>query len=243
MKLYTTGELAKACDITVRTVQFYDTRGLLSPSEFSEGGRRLYTEKELDTLKLICFLRELDFSLDDIKRLFAEENAGKVIAFLLGEQERTLRQEIADKTEKADAVAALRRALSSEKETELAALPRLAKQAQNKKQLKALRIRMLAGGLLMNVLEIASLLLAHIYGMWWLLAIALVPIIALGIMISRLYFRKVAYICPECHTVFQPTLKESFWAYHTPNTRKLTCPHCKRIGFCIETYHNEETSC
>ncbi len=39
MAQYTTGEIAKLCGITVRTVQYYDTRGILTPSALSEGGR------------------------------------------------------------------------------------------------------------------------------------------------------------------------------------------------------------
>ncbi len=59
MSKYTTGEMAKLCSVTVRTVQYYDTRGLLIPSALSEGGRRLYSEEDLRRLKIICFLREL----------------------------------------------------------------------------------------------------------------------------------------------------------------------------------------
>ena len=40
MSQYTTGELAKLCGVTVRTVQYYDTRGILIPAALSEGGRR-----------------------------------------------------------------------------------------------------------------------------------------------------------------------------------------------------------
>lgn len=40
MSSYTTGELAKQCGVSVRTVQFYDGRGLLHPSALSEGGRQ-----------------------------------------------------------------------------------------------------------------------------------------------------------------------------------------------------------
>ena len=60
MSKYTTGELAKLCGVTVRTVQYYDTRGILVPSELSEGGRRLYTEGDLKRMRIIWFLRELD---------------------------------------------------------------------------------------------------------------------------------------------------------------------------------------
>ena len=47
MSQYTTGEMAKACGVTVRTVQFYDQKGILIPSALSEGGRRLYSEDDL----------------------------------------------------------------------------------------------------------------------------------------------------------------------------------------------------
>ncbi len=51
MAKYTTGELAKLCNVTVRTVQYYDKRGILIPTELSEGGRRLYSESGLQRLK------------------------------------------------------------------------------------------------------------------------------------------------------------------------------------------------
>ena len=46
----TVGEVAKKMSVTVRTLQYYDKEGLLSPSAESEGGRRLYTDKDLVTL-------------------------------------------------------------------------------------------------------------------------------------------------------------------------------------------------
>lgn len=61
MSKYSTGELAKLCNVTVRTVQYYDTRGILIPSELSEGGRRLYSEDDLRRMKIICFLRPQGF--------------------------------------------------------------------------------------------------------------------------------------------------------------------------------------
>ena len=57
MSKYTTGEIAKLCGVSVRTVQYYDSRGILIPGDFSEGGRRLYSESDLKKLKIICFLQ------------------------------------------------------------------------------------------------------------------------------------------------------------------------------------------
>ena len=45
MSKYTTGEIARISGVSVRTVQYYDDRGILKPSELSEGGRRLYSKR------------------------------------------------------------------------------------------------------------------------------------------------------------------------------------------------------
>ncbi|MCC9725579.1 MerR family transcriptional regulator, partial [Streptococcus agalactiae] len=50
---YSTGDLAKEAGVTVRTVQYYDKRGILSPSELSEGGRRVYSIADLEKLRQI----------------------------------------------------------------------------------------------------------------------------------------------------------------------------------------------
>lgn len=72
MSKYTTGELAKLCSVTVRTVQYYDTRGILVPSELSEGGRRLYSGNDLKRMRIICFLRGLGISISSISELMTE---------------------------------------------------------------------------------------------------------------------------------------------------------------------------
>ena len=79
MSNYTTGELAKLCGVTVRTVQYYDTRGVLTPAALSEGGRRLYSDGDLRRMRVICFLRELGLPIETVKQILAEQNAGDVI--------------------------------------------------------------------------------------------------------------------------------------------------------------------
>ena len=61
----TIGEVAKKMNVTVRTLQYYDREGLLSPSAISEGGRRLYTDKDIVTLHQILSLKHLGFTLND----------------------------------------------------------------------------------------------------------------------------------------------------------------------------------
>lgn len=90
----TVGEIARKMETTVRTLQFYDRTGLLSPSAKSEGGRRLYTDKDLVRLHQILSLKKLGFSLDDIRlRLIPLETPAEV-ARVLDEQADSLRQQL-----------------------------------------------------------------------------------------------------------------------------------------------------
>lgn len=66
-KRYTSGEIASAAGLTIRTVQYYDNIGLLRSSERTDGGRRYYTQDDLIRLEQIVFYKSLDFSLDQIK--------------------------------------------------------------------------------------------------------------------------------------------------------------------------------
>ena len=90
----TVGEVARKMGVTVRTLQYYDKEGLLSPSAESEGGRRLYTDKDLVMLHQIVSLKSLGFSLEDIKgRLISLETPADV-ANALTEQADDIRQKI-----------------------------------------------------------------------------------------------------------------------------------------------------
>lgn len=94
---------------------------------------------------------------------------------------------------------------------------------------------MLLAGLPMSLLEVTGVVLWIVTGVWWPCAVYLLLSVPFGILISRYYFRRVAYLCPQCHTVFRPALKEAFFARHTPSARKLTCGCCGYHGFCVET--------
>ena len=242
MSKYTTGEIAKLCGVTVRTVQYYDTRGILTPSELSEGGRRLYSANDLKRMKIICFLRDLGLPIDSISQLLSEENLNSVIYLLLERQEQTLKEEIGDRQEKLDKLEVFRQEMKSIVAVSVESIGDIAYTMSNKKKLKKVRMTMLVTGIPVNVLQWFSIILWIIKGFWWLFVIWAVIAIPYGILISRYYLRSVAYICPECHEVFQPNFKEAFFAKHTPTLRKLTCTCCGHNGFCVETYKKEESS-
>jgi len=61
------GELANKAGLTVRTLHHYDAIGLLSPSQRTEGGARLYGQDDLIRLHRIEALKRFGYSLPDIK--------------------------------------------------------------------------------------------------------------------------------------------------------------------------------
>ena len=69
MKAMTVKQVSKLTGVSVRTLQYYDDIGLLSPSERTEAGYRLYEEAQLATLQEILLFRELEFPLKDIKAI------------------------------------------------------------------------------------------------------------------------------------------------------------------------------
>ncbi len=67
--LYPSSKFARKASVTVRTLRYYDKVGLLSPTQYSEAGYRLYSDQDLVNLQQILALKFLGFSLDEIKAL------------------------------------------------------------------------------------------------------------------------------------------------------------------------------
>ncbi|MER9865734.1 MerR family DNA-binding transcriptional regulator [Mesorhizobium sp. M0136] len=61
------GEMAKKYGVTLRTLRFYEDKGLLNPQR--DGSTRLYTRRDRARLKLILLGRKVGFSLRDVKQM------------------------------------------------------------------------------------------------------------------------------------------------------------------------------
>ena len=237
--MYSTGEVAKICGITIRTVQYYDNRELVVPSGISEGGRRLYSNDDLAKMKIVCFLRDLNIPINTVSKILKEKNSKKVISLLLKEQKLILQNEINEKENKLKILNGLEECLEDSLSADL--IERVNKKVEementkDKKALQKIRGIMIGVGIPLEIIEIATFILGLKSGIWWPFAIGMVLVIIGAIFISKFYFTKINYICPECNKIFKPNFKEAFFANHTPTTRKLTCPHCKIKSFCVET--------
>jgi DNA-binding transcriptional MerR regulator len=91
------GDLAKRTGLSVRTLHYYDEIGLLQPRDVTSSGHRVYGADELARLQRIKSLRQLGFSLDEIRACLdaPEFSAHRVIELhikrlreQIGEQER-----------------------------------------------------------------------------------------------------------------------------------------------------------
>lgn len=236
MSKYTTGEIAKLCGVSVRTVQYYDSRNILVPSQLSEGGRRLYSEDDLKKLQIICFLRDAGLSLNSIGALFEDDNPESIISILLDQHEQVIKQELKDAQKKLGIIDNIKRELKEIENFSVETIGDIAEMMKNQQKLKKLRLIMIAVCILMDIIEIATAIFWWQTGIWLPFALGMCIVIALGIWISIYYFKRVTYICPKCHKVFKPKLTKAFTAYHTPRMRRLTCPECGRKGLCVEVY-------
>jgi len=61
------GELARRTGLTVRALHHYDEIGLLRPSLRTEAGHRLYSEGDVARLQRVLSLRQLGFSLEEVR--------------------------------------------------------------------------------------------------------------------------------------------------------------------------------
>ena len=134
---------------------------------------------------------------------------------------------------------ALRREVKTVNDFSIESIGDIAYTMRNKKALRRIHRTLLLTGIPISVLQWTGILLWVMKGIRWPFFVWLAIAIPYAIWVSLWYFKRVAYLCPKCHQVFQPRLKEAFWARHTPSTRKLTCTCCGRHGFCVEVAREE----
>lgn len=81
--MYKIGELSKLCNISVKTLRYYDSVGLLIPDEIDKfTGYRYYSAAKLSELYRIIALKELGFSLDDIKKQITAKESADIVESL-----------------------------------------------------------------------------------------------------------------------------------------------------------------
>lgn len=61
------GEVADRTGLSLRTIRYYEEVGLITPTDRTTGGFRLYSEDDIARLRLIMRMKPLDFSLEEMR--------------------------------------------------------------------------------------------------------------------------------------------------------------------------------
>ena len=77
-KKMTSGEMAKKAGVSQKAIRLYDEKGLLKPTDYSEGNYRLYDEAALQILEKIVALKQIGFSLEEIRDNLKSGEAGDI---------------------------------------------------------------------------------------------------------------------------------------------------------------------
>lgn len=75
---YTIGNLSEISGVTRRTLRYYDEIGILRPKIINESGYRIYTNEEVDKLQQILFYKNMNLSINEIKKLINDKSTDEM---------------------------------------------------------------------------------------------------------------------------------------------------------------------
>jgi DNA-binding transcriptional MerR regulator len=78
MSNYLRGEMAKAAQVNIETLRYYEKHGLLPAPQRSESGYRLYSEETLQRLLFIQNAKRCGFTLKEIKKALVKSVDGSI---------------------------------------------------------------------------------------------------------------------------------------------------------------------
>lgn len=201
---YTTGELADACGTTVRTVQYYDQKGLLVPSGYSEGGRRMYADGDTERLRFILMLKTLGLKLSQIRGILESPNRGAILETLLEERASQLKDEIARSTTMLDGIKIMQSDLELCGHITMTSQAAMDTRMNDEKAWKRWAATMIVIGICMDIAWIGTLVYGIVPGTWWPFPIALVFVAVAGFWTVSHFGAHATYLCPVCKAKFRP---------------------------------------
>ena len=228
---YTIGEAAKKLQVSTRTLRFYEEKDLVRPAYTEENGYRFYSEEQIRQIELILFLKELGFSLRQIKMLIQDKHGGQSLDLLLKEQYQENQRKIDKLSKKQRKIEHLQKIkLSRVVLTNHSGIKDI---MRKENRLSALRRRMCFLGILLILGELIGI--SILYDFKVQMSVEVIGITVVGaIALSKYYYDNVEYVCTNCGDVFIPSFLTFNLAPHTPKFRKLTCPRCGKRSYCLE---------
>lgn len=234
MSIYSTGDIAKACNASVRTVQYYDNQGILSPHQVSDSNRCLYTDEEVEKLELIIVLKELGCSIKEVKTLLKNEETLKTLNAILEIKEEELRKSIRTKESMINKITSIRNYINTTSLSPIHHLRDIDYIMKESHNLKNFRKTLWISTGIIGSIQYAGLIATMVTKSKTPVVSTISISIFYAIGLTHYYKSKVSYLCLNCQNVFNPTTFEFIKAQHTPKTRKFICPKCHETHFCVE---------
>ena len=89
---YSTGEVARKLNVSVRTLRYYDQINLVTPSYTNDSQKRFYGDLEMFRLQKIIILKSMAVPLDEIRRILEEESLTSIVSAHLSALEGKIRE-------------------------------------------------------------------------------------------------------------------------------------------------------
>ncbi|GAA2863480.1 MerR family transcriptional regulator [Lactobacillus intestinalis] len=228
---YSIGEAAKKLQVSTRTLRYYDEKDLVRPAYIKENGYRFYSEEQIRQIELILFLKELGFSLKQIKMLIQDEHGSQSLELLLKEQYQENQQKIDEISKKQAQIKHLQEIkLLRAVLTNHSCITDIMKKEN---RISALRRKLGWFSILLVVFELMAISILYAFKLQPGMIVTGTTLIG-AIALSKYYYDNVEYVCPNCGDVFIPSFLAFNLAPHTPKFRKLTCPKCGKKSYCLE---------
>ena len=95
--MFSIGEFSRISGLTVKTLRFYHEQGILEPSRVEAGsGYRFYAESKVENARVISALRELGFTIAEIKEILSHHDDDADLVTFLEARRAELQQKIRD---------------------------------------------------------------------------------------------------------------------------------------------------
>jgi len=215
-------------------VQFYDTKGILHPSDLTEGGRRIYNDDDLRKFQLVCTLKAIGLSLNSIKNVLESELSGKILTILLDEQVKSLSDEISERQKQLEMINAIKESIREKAtipENTILGVENIMEKKNKDSNKKKLTLIYIGVGVV-SALGLSFMVWLITSRIWWGLAVY-IAIAILSLVISALQLRNNVFICPKCDSVFKPPLRKAFFSTGSHKVRWMTCPECGHTDWCV----------
>lgn len=234
MSEYSTGELSERFNISKRSLQFYDKKGLLKPAYIKHNGYRVYTEEEVERLKLIVILKRMNLSLKDIRLLLEEDKSLKAIRLMVEQKIEEGERDIKIQQQQLAYMKHLKSMISAKSHSQINQLIDIDEAMSKNKQRQHLHIQLIVIASIGTFIQVIGLSISFAMKHYLPFLMAFILGVGCAALLTRRYYQAVSYMCPQCHFEFQPKLLSFIFASHTSKTRKLTCPHCHQRHHCVE---------